>query len=321
MKRQRQGFKTVLAARLRLGEWGNSERTTNMRLAKRIRIWIIALFLTASSLFAHGDLDIQIAEASSAIAKDPGNPSLYLERGELHRFHHDWKAALEDYAHADLLAPNLPQIELCRASLYFDAEMFKEALQSTDALLKREHHHAVGHALRARVLVRLGRPQDSIGDFNKAIEFGALDQPELHVERARALVAWGPEHVDEALQGLEQGLKKLRYVITLQLAALDIERAAGRSEAALLRVTFISEKLIRKETWLSVRGDILHDGGRRREASEAYQQALSALVSLPAFTRSTRSMQELESHIRNRLGEQVDAKETAQANGKTGGQK
>ena len=68
----------------------------------------IAVSLAVSAFVsAHGPLHAQIEEVSRRIAQAPREAALYLKRGELHRLHTDWAAALADYRRARLLDPRL----------------------------------------------------------------------------------------------------------------------------------------------------------------------------------------------------------------------
>src|SRR5262245_7785095 len=70
---------------------------------------------------AHGDLHEQIAAATSQIEKNPKNAELYLKRGELHRAHEDWDAALADYERAAILNPKLIVVDLARGKVLLAA--------------------------------------------------------------------------------------------------------------------------------------------------------------------------------------------------------
>jgi hypothetical protein len=48
-------------------------------------------------------------------------------------------------------------------------------------------------------------------------------EPEIFLERAAALASSGNDHLKDALLGLNEGLAKLGSVMTLELAAYDLE--------------------------------------------------------------------------------------------------
>ena len=125
----------------------------------------------------------------------------------------------------------------------------------------------------------------------------------MYVERAQALGAAGGTHVDEALRGLDDGIRNLGPIVTLQLATIDLEVKAGRLDAALTRVDKAMAQAPRKEVWLGRRGDILRQAGRNQEAAAAYAAALQSLETLPAARRAVPAMAELEKRIRKSLAE------------------
>ena len=107
--------------------------------------------------------------------------------------------------------------------------------------------------------------------------------------------------VDEALRGLDEGLRRLGPLTTLQLFAIDFELANNRYEAALARLETITAQSPRKEPWLARRGEILEQAGRAAQARLAYEQALAAIESLPARHRTTEATAKLEAQIRAAL--------------------
>ena len=58
---------------------------------------LLVLCLAVLPAAAHLDLEIQIANVSEAIAREPENATLYLKRGELYRAHEEWSASESDF--------------------------------------------------------------------------------------------------------------------------------------------------------------------------------------------------------------------------------
>ena len=78
---------------------------------KRILLIAVCIVLASSLVWAHEGLHEQIAAITAKIKRDPKNASLYLQRGELHRF-----AELLEIASR---SPNLTQFLLCQMSSFF----------------------------------------------------------------------------------------------------------------------------------------------------------------------------------------------------------
>ena len=66
-------------------------------------------------VLAHAAILDRIAALDDRIARRPEDPALYLQRGELHRLHRDWKAALADYQRARRVA-SAAVSSFCRAA-------------------------------------------------------------------------------------------------------------------------------------------------------------------------------------------------------------
>ena len=86
-------------------------------------IWLVVICIGLSlPVRAHEGLHEQIAAITAKIKRDPKNASLYLQRGELHRLHHDWARAAADYDRAEHLQPGLQTVDLARGKMLFDSE-------------------------------------------------------------------------------------------------------------------------------------------------------------------------------------------------------
>ena len=249
---------------------------------------------------AHSDLAEQIAAVTARLEGEPRRADLYLKRGELHRAHRDWALALADYDRAAVLDPGLASVDLARAALGLAADTPGAALAAIDRFLARQPDHAEGRALRARILTRFGRPLEAAEEWARAIAASSRPRPEYYLERAHALVA-ADRRVDEALATLDEGIRRLGSVVTLELAAADLEIERARYDAALARVDRLAASAPRKEQWLLQRGEILERAGSAAEAREAFAAALRAVETLPEARRRTRAVEDIETRSRSAL--------------------
>lgn len=271
----------------------------------RLCAWIgsaaAVLTLQLHPAFGHADLLLQIEDVTREIAKNPNDPDLYLKRGELYRAHVDWVSAEEDYLRALALKPDQPIVDLLRGRSLLDGGWPLSARAHLDRFLKGHSNHVEGLIQRARVLTRLNLRLAAAGDYDRAINFSNEPSPDLFVERAQVLGAEGPEQFGRALQGLDDGIKKLGPLVTLQLFAIDLELKRKSFDGALQRLDRVAERSPRKETWLARRGEVLQQAGRLEESAQAYQSALNALQTLPPTRRNVPAMLELEKRIRREL--------------------
>jgi tetratricopeptide (TPR) repeat protein len=250
---------------------------------------------------AHGAMHEQIDLVTKEIEKTPRDPALFLRRGELWRLHGDWDAANADFDRALLLDPRLEFADLMRGRLFLDANWLKSARACLDRFLTTHTNHAEACTLRGRVMEKSGDRLAAAADFSRAIQYTPDPTPDLFIERAQVLIAEGGEHLDTALAGLEQGLKRLGPLVTLHLYALDVEVKLKRFDAALIRLDGVMEKSPRKETWLARRGEVLVQAGRPEDARKAFRAALAALDTLPPTRRQVPAVVELEKRLKDQI--------------------
>ncbi len=263
--------------------------------------FVLVVFGHPRRVEAHAELILQIDMVTKEIAQDPRNAELYIRRGQLRREHIEYEAAYADFEQALALEPDLPNIDFLRGRLFLDWGWPLSARASLDRLLARNPRHAEGFTWRARALVRLNQPMAAARDYDRAITLAPESGPDLFVERAQVLMAVGPEQTGAALAGLDEGIKRLGPLVTLQLFAIDAELKQKNYDGALARVDSITARSPRKETWLARRGEILRQAGRPAEARRAYADALAALQTLPATRRNVPAMQELARRIQKEI--------------------
>ena len=268
------------------------------RLLKKTT-WLLGVGILLSSFaYAHEGLHEQIAAITAKIKRDPKNASLYLQRGELHRLHRDWSRAATDYNRAARLQPGLTIVDLARGKMLFESGRLQRSKLVLDRFLSQQPNHFEGLTTRARVLAKLGSTADAIKDFTGAI--AQSPEPELYLERAETTVRDG-KRLDEALSGLDEGIKQLGPIVTLQLPAIELELRRQNYEGALSRLDLIAAQSERKETWLVRRGEILRLAGRDEEARAAFNAALVAIESLPPWRRQSKAVTALQVRARSAL--------------------
>lgn len=253
------------------------------------RALLLSLVL-ALPVAAHEGVHEQIEEATHAIAQQPRNAALYLKRAELYRIHREFQDAERDYLRARELDPDLYAAELAMGRMLYEAGRPAEALPLLARYARLAPQDRSGHAVRARTLMALGRAGDAIPAFELAL--APECDPSLVLEYTHALVA-GNRRAD-ALRHLD-GLPPL---VTYQLAAIDIELAAGNRDGALRRMQKAEACAARKEEWMERRGDLLLKMGRGEEARAAFQAALDAIATLPPERRTTRAIAAMEKRLR-----------------------
>jgi len=248
---------------------------------------------------AHGDLHDQIESTSQRIKENPRDAGLYLRRGQLYSLHGEVEAALADFAQASTLNPGLALVELCKGETFYQSGKYAEAKQCLDRFLEAEPDHANGHAVRARTLVRLGNPMAASEDFTKAIT--GIAKPEFYIERAQALASDKVQNIEKAVAGLDEGIRRMGPIFTLQYHALELEIKGKHFDQALKRVDEILTNSMRKERWFAKRAEILELAGRPEEARADYARAWQAFQRLPTGRKTEPAMIDLEARLRKAL--------------------
>jgi tetratricopeptide (TPR) repeat protein len=257
-------------------------------------VWIMTVAL--GGVPVHEDLLDQIARLTRQIERQPDRAALYFRRGELHRIHEDWASARADLERARALDPELAAVDLSIGRVLNGAGEFRRAREALDRFLSRRPDHAEGLIERARARAKLGEPAGAVEDYTKAIALMEEPWAANYIERSEILRSAG--RLDEAIRGLEEGLRRIGPAVPILLALLDLELEAGRVDAALGRVDAVAASSDRKDLWLVRRGEILARAGRTREAAEAYAAAVASIEALPAARRRTAFTRELERRAR-----------------------
>jgi tetratricopeptide (TPR) repeat protein len=255
--------------------------------------FVLFTLACAVSLRAHPEIDEALGRLNAQIAAAPANADLYLERGDLYARHDDWIMAEANYLRVEELAPNHPQLPKARGALELATGRAAEARAHLDAALRHDPHDVDALLLRARAHTALKAREAARADFDAALALVARPTPELFLERA-ALA----ESPADALRCLDEGIKRLGPVVTLQLRALTLEESLGRTDAAVARLEVLAAQSERKESWLKRRGDLLARAGRAREARAAYAAALAAIDALPAWLQESPEIIRLAHELR-----------------------
>jgi tetratricopeptide (TPR) repeat protein len=264
---------------------------------------IATILLTSALLLAHAGIDERIKDMNQRVAADPDNAELYVKRGELHRLHRDWPAALADYQRAENLASESHIIWFVRGRMYYEAGRLPEAKIELDRLLSAAPDHQEGLVTRARLLTRLDQPLQAAHDYDVVIAGLVHPTPEFYLERAKALVASGPQQAGRALDGLDEGIRRLGPLFTLVDFAIELEVQSARYDAALRRLDQQLGSALAPERLFYRRGTILSLSGRAEEARKSYVQALGSLRTAPIRRRSTRAAKDFEAELLGLVGE------------------
>lgn len=271
-----------------------------MILGTHPRLITVALLTLAwhSPASGHGELHDRIAELGAQIDRHPDDATLYFRRAEMRRLHQEWTEAEDDYRKAATLNPNLAAVRLGRATLRLDCGHPAEAEKLATDYLREAPGQSDGLLLRARARAAQGRVNEAARDYDDSLASQPTATPDVYLERAALLASAMPPRRAEALRGLEEGLRRLGPLLTLQEKAVELEVADGRLDAALARIEDVLIAQPRHLEWLAKKWRLLASAGRSDEAAAARAATLSALEALPPRRRLLPAMAELERRVR-----------------------
>ena len=126
-------------------------RNTSFCIKKTIMLFFYLCVFLSSSLFAHGDLDIQIERISKRIENESDNASLYIKRGQLYAQHKEPKKSKQDYLLARKLDDKLLITDLLMAQLLADNNEASVALPYVNLFLRNHSNHSIALITRAKI--------------------------------------------------------------------------------------------------------------------------------------------------------------------------
>lgn len=287
------------------------------RIRREVRRWVgISGWLLFPSFigvgWAHGPQHEQIQELDAQISRQPHNGELLLRRADLYRLDGDEDRALADLDAAAKLSPSLDGIEWIRARVLLNRSQPAAALPHLNRWLEIHPHHESALAARALARDQTDDPVGAVEDYSRAIGATRAPTPDLFLARARAQRRVGPGFLREALRGLDEGIAQTGSLVVLQMEAMNLEMALGRTEEALARLDDVLRQAARKESWYARRAEILEHAHRNLEAQEAWRQTLKSCLALPTRLRQARFAQALEVKAREHLSrEEIALAETS----------
>lgn len=260
------------------------------------------LLLPLSAPQAHRNIDVRINAINEQIHADPQNYLLHIKRGELHAEHSEWETALADYDRAQELGPEAlaKDLDLLRGYVWLRSGEPALARAALDRYLIYKPGSSQAHLASARVWAALDREEEALDDYNEAITLAKAPTPNLFIERAELLVATGK--TQEAIAGIEDGVRRIGPIATLVQFAVETERAAGNNKAALIWIERLSPQLQQSPRWLLVKGDVYADSDDAERATQAWQEARTSINNLPESRQQLPVFQKLMAELETRLG-------------------
>ena len=260
----------------------------------------ITLFLgSPGPVRAHGDPAERISELKARVAQLPEDGRRRLALADLLFQEGKWEETLTVLDQLDRSAPGEFSSGRLRGSALMELQRPAEALRILDRYLAGSPGDPRAVLVRARALSALLLTNEALEAYRDALRRTPVPEPDLYHEVSSAMAAAGCG--SEALAILDQGLERLGPIPSLGQQALDLELAAQRFDAALVRVETLRRASPRPEPWMARRAAILTAAGRIGESREAWETLLTDLTALPAAMRGSHAMSRLAEEARNGL--------------------
>lgn len=242
-----------------------------------------ALLLLSSSAICHASASIpeRLDIIGKQIQKHPDDAELYIQRGRVYRDAEQWDMALQNYAKAHEIAPDMYQVLFWQGDAWLNQGHYQQAQDAFQQYLSHKPNDSSVHIELARVFIHLGRYHEAAEHYDYVITNGANPVPQIYLDRARCLMKIKPQPVAEIQSGLQQGLNRYPNNVTILDEMIAFSLSINAYTDAITQLDLLPDQLQQQPKWLIKRADIEKLRGNRERAITLYQQALANLDSLP----------------------------------------
>ena len=266
------------------------------------KVFILTLLWALSGLVeisAHGDVHELINEYTQKIANDPKDASLYEMRGFLFYKDEDYKSALKDYKKATSLDSDLKGINFKIGLVYKSMENYKKAIKEFDRMLEQDSLHVLSIRNRAECYLSLEKYDEAIVDFRSVIDMSQDLISQNYVDLADTYLKVG--NSEEAIATLKEGIQTKGKLVVLEQELIDLYVEVGDFQNAFHEIDIVMESMTRKESWLSLKGDIAIKANLSEEAKKYYTDSQNAIAILPSHIQGTDFIKNLRTHNTSQL--------------------
>ena len=259
--------------------------------------------LFSQAVSAHGIVSSEVTRLKAELQSNYDDIDLRAEYvTKLTAIEH-FDEAREELAVIRKLDPTNASVDWLGAQISFGAANYEDAVKDIDRHLQTDAFDGRAMALKGRALTKLGRHRQAAQSFSDGLQVGHLTS-DLFVYAADAYQAAGD--FGAAVQHLEQGLLYLGDLPLFYLKIANLEAGQGNYESAAdvmgrLMATMSSD--LRSEAYAAQRGDYLLAAGQYAAARDAYEQAMTDLMSRSERIRKMPASQQLLKKLNTSLGD------------------
>ncbi len=245
------------------------ERTIGSRWGCVVGLLAISIF--SESGVAHPGVHHDIERVTAALAKDPENVTLLIERGYLNRLDGNYEASLRDLDAAEKLAPDNASVWAHRGMTLASLKRYDEADTALTRFLESGTGSSTAFAERARIRRATGREKAAIEDYTAAI--GLNPDVDLYIERGRLQEKLGL--YEDAVAGYRESVQRLGSAVILIDALIRCEVHQGNTDEALRLINQELESAAVKTEWYLRRAEVFERTGDHLEVLSDLHQAMA----------------------------------------------
>lgn len=153
------------------------------------------------------------------------------------------------------------------------------AIEPLTNFLAVHPQHFQARLMRAYAYSRVGQHAEAQADYQQALDVMAGTSADEVLLRAQEFTFTKQREIALAL--IEDGIRRLGPLPTLEAAALKLELALHRTNDAVFRIERMLSRAKRKETLYIKLADIMDEAGYPDRALDARKRALAAIDELP----------------------------------------
>ena len=246
-------------------------------------VFLLILFIQQEG-YAHPGAHAILEHFSREIELNPGEQSLYIQRGIAYSNDGQYPEAQADFERAEALGDPVV-VGFDFGVLFYRMGEFDRARGYFNRFLKQFPDHAAGLEYRARLERDAGNYPAAVVDFKRMFELQAQPNPGHYISVADMLQSTGPDGIDEALEIIDQGNKKLGITPQLQQRAIELELRQKRPGKAVERMRALQPILGESPDWKVGMAELLLQVGQAEQASalvDAASLQLDTLRKTPA---------------------------------------
>ncbi len=256
---------------------------------------------------AHDEVHHAIHELDHQIEAQPHQLDLYFLRGQMHQKNNHFNAAFSDFQTCQLLAKKqhkiLPKPTLSLAKLCFQQELYYLALLFADKYISQTSpsNHTYAYITKARCYAQLNKEIKAKALWEKVLATTPTPKPEYYLTTASIILKANNKDATGAIQCLQNGIKKLGDIITLQTKIIEIAQQHQQYEVAITMLNYIIKNQKRQEKWLLQKANLLLAANQPQKAKQTYQQTLTAIQQLPKQHQVTPLVQQIKTQSQQAL--------------------